>query len=127
MRPATRDSDDDDFGVSICVIMLMWAYSAADDGWGNFADDTDNPFGDDNFAPSVGQPLTPHDWASEFDREFGNEEASAPAQSLAQATDADHPLGPGVTDAHVTESGMVEKKTGDETIVVPADEIVRSI
>lgn len=63
-----------------------------DDGWGTFNssgnDDADNPFGDDNFAPSVqhpaqggpssnvvqrSDPLTPHDWASEFDREFADE------------------------------------------------------
>jgi SIT4-associating protein SAP185/190 len=46
-----------------------------DDAWGNFTNagpsqpaDNANPF--DDFRPD---PLTPHDWASEFDREFGNE------------------------------------------------------
>ena len=90
--------------------------------------DADNPFGDDNFAPSVGQPLTPHDWASEFDREFGNEEASAPEPSLAQAADNENPLGPGVSaDTRVTKDGMVEKDLGESKIVVPADEVVRAM
>lgn len=63
---------------------VQCADSDKDDAWGVFTsgsqDDGENPFGDDNFVPSVPplesrtNPLTPHDWASEFDREFATNE-----------------------------------------------------
>jgi SIT4-associating protein SAP185/190 len=63
---------------------VQCADSDKDDAWGVFTsgsqDDGENPFGDDNFVPSVpplesrSNPLTPHDWASEFDREFATNE-----------------------------------------------------
>lgn len=57
----------------------MWNYTkhCQDDAWGNFTNagpsqpaetDNANPF--DDFRPD---PLTPHDWASEFDREFSSD------------------------------------------------------
>ena len=91
LRPSTMNlhggSDDEDFG----------GFHGGDDndGWGSFSspssDYGENPFGDDNFAfgddnfaPSVPAdtrptPLTPHDWASEFDREFGQQPAGESA------------------------------------------------
>jgi len=45
-----------------------------------------------------------------------------------RAADEENPLGPGVSrDTRVTESGMVQKAVGEDTIVVPADEVVRAI
>jgi SIT4-associating protein SAP185/190 len=58
-----------------------------DDAWGSFTSVTtdgnsENPFGDDAFAPSSSsksdsfrsaEPLTPRDWAEAFDREFDSE------------------------------------------------------
>lgn len=67
-----------------------------DDAWGNFTsapsnNNSENPFGDDNFAPSVvrteplqqkgDEPLTPLDWAEQFDRAFregGGDDVPAP-------------------------------------------------
>ncbi|KAK8854680.1 hypothetical protein IAR55_003419 [Kwoniella newhampshirensis] len=72
-----------------------------DDGWGNFNTATspsrspdpnaENPFGDDNFVPSVvraeplresqGEPLTPLDWAEQFDRAFREGGGDDPTQT----------------------------------------------
>ncbi|CAK9784162.1 SAPS-domain-containing protein [Cutaneotrichosporon oleaginosum] len=79
LRPSAstrRDGDDDEFG----------AFQATndfddDDAWGSFTSvdnshkASENPFGDDAFAPSSSsfqsaEPLTPRDWAEAFDREF---------------------------------------------------------
>ncbi|GMK57546.1 hypothetical protein CspeluHIS016_0403800 [Cutaneotrichosporon spelunceum] len=77
LRPrASTRRDDDDFG----------AFQATgdfddDDAWGTFTSGgssgkaSENPFGDDAFAPSSSsfpsaEPLTPRDWAEAFDREF---------------------------------------------------------
>ncbi|WWD19174.1 hypothetical protein CI109_103632 [Kwoniella shandongensis] len=97
-------NDDDDFG--------GWENGGSsrqagrdefedDEGWGNFNTATspprspdpnaENPFGDDNFAPSVvrsepiresqGEPLTPLDWAEQFDRAFRENGGDEPAQT----------------------------------------------
>jgi hypothetical protein len=66
--------DFDDVSTQYCCHLVT---DDQDDAWGNFtnagpsqpaAADNANPF--DDFRPD---PLTPHDWASEFDREFGND------------------------------------------------------
>ncbi|OCF31525.1 SIT4-associating protein/190 [Kwoniella heveanensis BCC8398] len=100
-------NDDDDFG----------AWEAApgpnrhndrddfddDDGWGSFNaaaspfespdPNAENPFGDDNFAPSVvraepvmqrEEPLTPRDWAEQFERAFREDGAGGQAQPQTQ-------------------------------------------
>ncbi|BEJ17191.1 hypothetical protein CspHIS471_0605920 [Cutaneotrichosporon sp. HIS471] len=84
LRPsASTRRDDDDFG----------AFQATgdfddDDAWGTFTSvgnsgkASENPFGDDAFAPSSSsfqsaEPLTPRDWAEAFDREFETQPAWA--------------------------------------------------
>lgn len=88
MRPSSANlhggSDDEDFGAFNTTSRGGDTDELDDDGWGTFtssssADDAENPFGDDNFAPSVAPieisrptPLTPYDWASQFDSEFAD-------------------------------------------------------
>jgi len=91
------------------------AYSEQDDAWGTFNSasparspdvNAENPFGDDNFVPAVPSmrqdPLTPHDWASEFDREFSSGEPAsiwradgAPAIVVPNLDEGDEPSTPG--------------------------------
>ncbi|ODO11173.1 hypothetical protein I350_01777 [Cryptococcus amylolentus CBS 6273] len=90
----SASGDDDDFGAWETgeVAHPGTGDDFDNDAWGNFAsgpagDSAENPFdddfGDDNFAPSViraepqrhqdgdrGEPLTPLDWAEQFDRAF---------------------------------------------------------
>ncbi|WWC90494.1 uncharacterized protein L201_005430 [Kwoniella dendrophila CBS 6074] len=89
--------DDDDFGAWETAGPSRSSGNEGfddDDGWGNFASgspsfaspnsNAEDPFGDDNFVPSVVRseppanntnqvnetPLTPADWAEQFDRAF---------------------------------------------------------
>ncbi len=88
-----------------------------DETWGTFTsaspsiDSPENPFGDDNFVAQVplGQqmrqdPLTPSDWASEFDREFSSGGAAStstaedpPAIVVPNLDEVDEPSTPGST------------------------------
>jgi SIT4-associating protein SAP185/190 len=99
LRPSasTRRDDDDDFGVSQLPnwtpAINAQAFQATndfddDDAWGSFTSvgnsgkASENPFGDDAFAPSSSsfqsaEPLTPRDWAEAFDREFETQPAWA--------------------------------------------------
>jgi SIT4-associating protein SAP185/190 len=94
MRPSSANlhggSDDEDFGAFNTTSRGGDTDDLDDDGWGTFtssssADDAENPFGDDNFAPSVAPieisrptPLTPYDWASQFDSEFADQDDPEP-------------------------------------------------
>ncbi|WVQ95068.1 hypothetical protein IAU59_002160 [Kwoniella sp. CBS 9459] len=88
-RPNDRDEFDDD------------------DGWGTFNaaasplespdPNAENPFGDDNFVPSVvraepviqrEEPLTPRDWAEQFERAFREDGTDNQAQGESAAAGA---------------------------------------
>lgn len=74
----SRRDEEDEFGA------FHSTSADDDDAWGSFtsvnaSDSSENPFGDDAFAPSssstattfhTSEPLTPLDWAEAFDREF---------------------------------------------------------
>ncbi|WVF67561.1 hypothetical protein IAT40_002319 [Kwoniella sp. CBS 6097] len=115
LRPTVNSSwgnsggnDDDDFGA--------WETAPGpnrqndrdgfddDDGWGTFNaaaspfespdPNAENPFGDDNFVPSVvraepviqrEEPLTPRDWAEQFERAFREDGAGGPISGAAAA------------------------------------------
>ncbi|WVQ72127.1 hypothetical protein IAR50_001672 [Cryptococcus sp. DSM 104548] len=103
----SASGDDDDFGAWETgeVAHPGTGNDFDDDAWGNFTsssggDSAENPFGDDfgddNFAPSVvraepqqhrGEPLTPLDWAEQFDRAFreGGGDDTPPGSSSKQA------------------------------------------
>lgn len=88
--------DEDDFGAWETGETRPASDEFEDDAWGNFTsapsnNNSENPFGDDNFAPSVvrteplqqkgDEPLTPLDWAEQFDRAFregGGDDVPAP-------------------------------------------------
>jgi SIT4-associating protein SAP185/190 len=53
---------------------------------------------------------------------------SPPEPSLIQASTKEEPLGPGVSpDTQITSDGMLSKEVNGETLVVPADEVARSV
>ncbi|ORX38413.1 SIT4 phosphatase-associated protein-domain-containing protein [Kockovaella imperatae] len=114
LRPSVRNfestnSDEEDFGAfQTNAPQAKHDDFDDDDAWGNFASssspsDADNPFADDNFAtftPSVPpappaskrdhlslqhDPLTPHDWASQFDREFTDDLDPVPLDEAKQS------------------------------------------
>lgn len=106
--------DEDDFGAWETGETRPASDEFEDDAWGNFTsapsnDNAENPFGDDNFAPSVvrveplqqkgDEPLTPLDWAEQFDRAFregGGDDVPAPVSDDGEGEQGEAEEGEGV-------------------------------